>query len=164
MNKMLLIVILALLCVAGWWLLRDDPEAEVRDAHQALVQLLSKAEGEATGTTIVNARILQSMFANNCDVTGAAEMFAGSYTPEEMVSTTIRVQGMFLIVDLAFHEMVVEFPADDDAISRFTAVLVVKSQVEGELAETRNVISRMRNVDGKWLFSEFRLAKVPEAA
>lgn len=81
-----------------------------------------------------------------------------------MVSTIIRVQGMFFSIDLTFHELVIEFPAAEDAIVNFAAVLVGQSLMEGEgdAAETREVISRMRKVEGKWLFAEFRLAKVFE--
>ena len=158
------IVILILLSAAAWWFLHEDPEAEVRNAHQELTRLLSKTEGEASSTMIFNARVLQSMFADTCEVTGDAEMLGGSYTPEEMVSTIIRVQGIFLSIDLTFHEFEIEFPAADDAIVNFTAVLVGRSKMEGEeeAAEAREVISRMRKVEGKWLFAEFRLANVLE--
>ena len=158
------LVIFILLSVAAWWFLHEDPEAEVRDAHQELTRLLSKTEGEASSTMIFNARVLQNMFADTCEVTGDAEMLAGSYTPEEMVSTIIRVQGMFLSIDLTFHELVIEFPAADDAIVNFTAVLVGRTKMEGEeeAAETREVISRMRKVEDKWLFAEFSLAKMLE--
>jgi len=158
------IVILILLSAAAWWFLHEDPEAEVRNAHQKLTRLLSKTDGEASSTMIFNARVLQSMFADTCEVTGDAEMLGGSYTPEEMVSTIIRVQGIFLSIDLTFHELEIEFPAADDAIVNFTAVLVGRSKMEGEeeAAETREVISRMRKVEGKWLFAEFRLANVLE--
>jgi hypothetical protein len=158
------LVIFILLSVAAWWFLHEDPEAEVRDAHQELTRLLSKTEGEASSTIIFNARVLQNMFADTCEVTGDAEILAGSYTPEEMVSTIIRVQGLFLSIDLTFHELVIEFPAADDAIVNFTAVLVGRTKMEGEeeAAETREVISRMRKVEDKWLFAEFSLAKVLE--
>jgi len=158
------LVIFILLSVAAWWFLHEDPEAEVRDAHQELTRLLSKTEGEASSTMIFNARVLQNMFADTCEVTGDAEILAGSYTPEEMVSTIIRVQGMFLSIDLTFHELVIEFPAADDAIVNFTAVLVGRTKMEGEeeAAETREVISRMRKVEDKWLFAEFSLAKMLE--
>ncbi len=71
---------------------------------------------------------------------------------------------MFLRIDLTFHELVIEFPAADDAIVNFTAVLVGRTKMEGEeeAAETREVISRMRKVEDKWLFAEFSLAKVLE--
>ena len=164
-NKSVIVIIIVLLAVVAWWFLHEDPEAEVRDAHQELSRLLSKTEGDAsTTTTIFNARALQGMFANSCEVTGDAEMFAGRYTPEEMVSLIIQVQGVFLNVELTFHELEIEFPAADDAIANFTAVLVGKSVIEGEeeAAETRAVVSRMHKVEGDWLFAEFKLAKVIE--
>lgn len=164
MTNRNVIIGLALLLVVAWWFLREDAEAEVRAAHQELSRLLSKTEGEASGTTIVNARVLQGLFAETCRVTGDAEMLAGSYTPEEMVSTIIQVRGMFLSIDLTFHELVVEFPATENALVNFTAVLVGRSKTEGEeeAAETREVVSRLQKVKGKWLFSEFALAKVLE--
>lgn len=158
------IVIFVLLAAAAWWFFHDDPDAEVRHAHQELARLLSKTEGESGSSVIINARVLQSMFADTCEVTGDAEMFAGSYTREEMVSTIVRVQALFLSIDLTFHDPVTDFPAADDAITNFTAVLVGRSTMEGEeeAAETRLVSSRMREVEGKWLFTEFRLAKINE--
>ncbi len=160
------IAVLILLSAAAWWFLHEDPEAEVHSAHQELTRLLSKTEGEASSSMIVNARVLQSIFADSCEVTGDAEMLAGRYTPEEMVSTIFQVQGMFLSIDLTFQELVIAFPAADDAITNFTAVLVGRSLMEGEgevgVGETREVISRMRKVEGTWLFTEFNLAKVLE--
>ena len=160
------IVVLILLSAAAWWFLHEDPEAEVHSAHQKLTRLLSKTEGEASSSMIVNARVLQSIFADSCEVTGDAEMLAGRYTPEEMVSTIFQVQGMFLSIDLTFQELVIAFPAADDAITNFTAALVGRSLMEGEgeveAGETREVISRMRKVEGTWLFTEFNLAKVLE--
>ena len=99
-------------------------------------------------------------------MTGDADMLVGSYTREEMVSTIIQVQAMFTSVDLTFHELVIEFPAEDDALVNFTAVLVGRStRTEGEeAAETRGVVSRMRKIEGKLFFSEFQLVKMAENA
>lgn len=164
MNQRNVIVISVLLLATAWWFLHEDREAEVREAHQELARLLSKTEGEAAGTMLVDARLLQGLFDESCEVTGDAEMLVDSYTREEMVSTIIQVQAMFDSVDLTFHELVIEFPTMDEALVNFTAVLVGRSTMtEGEeAAETREVVSRLRNIEGEWLFSEFRLAKVSE--
>ena len=55
------IVVLILLSAAAWWFLHEDPEAEVHNAHQKLTRLLSKTEGEASSSIIMNARFLQSI-------------------------------------------------------------------------------------------------------
>ena len=163
-NYRYVIVILVLLSAAAWWNLHEDPEAEVRDAHQELSRLLSKSEGEAGSAMIINARVIQSMFADTCVVSGDTEMLVGSYTPKEMAATIIRVQGIFLSIDLTFRDLAIEFLAADDAVANFTAVLVGQAQMKGEeeASETRQVVSRMRKVEDKWLFAEFTLAQVVE--
>ena len=166
MNCRNVLIIIILLSAATWWFLHEDPEAEVRDAHQELSRLLSKAEGAASNITILNAVVLKSMFAATCEVTGDAEMLAGAYTPEEMISTIVRIQGIFRSIELTFHELEIAFPVADDAIVNFTAVLVAQVPKAGEeeemFGETRTVVSRMRKFEGKWLFTEFSLAKVSE--
>lgn len=162
MNKTYGIAFSALLLVAAWWFFHENPEAEVQEAHDELSRLLSKTEGETATSMLVHARLIQGLFAENCDVTGDAEMLVGSYTREDMVSTIIQLQAMFTSIDLTFHELTIEFPAEDDALVNFTAVLIGRSTMtEGEeAAETRGVVSRMRKVEGKWLFSEFKLVKL----
>jgi len=161
-DKKIGIVISVLLLIAGWWFFHEDPEADVREAHAELARLLSKAESDPDRSMLVDARRMQNLFAETCDVTGDAEMFVGSYTREDMVSTIVQVQAMFTNVELTFHELEVEFPAEDDARVNYTAVLVSRSTMtDGEaVAETRDVVSRLRKIEGEWLFSEFRLAKL----
>ena len=65
MNYKNVIVILIVLSAATWWFLQEDPEAEVRDAHQELSRLLSKAEGAASNTMILNAVVLKEHVCGN---------------------------------------------------------------------------------------------------
>ena len=77
-NYRNVLIIIILLSAATWWFLHEDPEAEVRDAHQELSRLLSKTEGAASNTTILSAAVLMSMFAATCEVAGDAEMLASA--------------------------------------------------------------------------------------
>ena len=65
MNYRNVLITIILLSAATWWFLLEDPEAEVRDAHQELSRLLSKAEDAASNTTILNAAVLKSMLRAN---------------------------------------------------------------------------------------------------
>ena len=159
-------ILLASLAGGAWWYFHADPEAEVRDAHQEFARLVSKSEDEGSNAMLLNAYVLQNKFANTCEVSGEAEMFAGSYTPEEMAGTIMRVRGMFRSVDLAFHELVIGFPAADEAIVNFIARITVQYRTEGvaDVIEVREVASRMRKIEGDWRFVSFRLAKVSESS
>lgn len=159
MNRRYLIPILILIAGATWWVLRPDDEARVRQAHAELGQLLNKVESDTSTASILDFRALQNLFADICEVTGDADALAGTHSPEEMASTIVRVRELFTTIDLTFGELRLAFPVEGEAVAEFTAVLVAKSDFDeiGEVAETRNVTSRLRNVDGSWLFTGFHL-------
>lgn len=153
---------MVLVAAATWWFFHENPEAEVRNAHQELSRLLSKTEGESAGAILLDAHILKGLFAEACEVTGDDTALVRSYTPDEMVSMILQVQGVFLHADLVFHELIIDFPTENNALVNFTAVLIGRSKIEGEeaVAETREVVSRLQKIDGKWLFSNFKLIKL----
>ena len=164
-KQVIVSVILAASVAGGaWWFFHEYPEAEVRDAHREFARLLSKPEGEPSGALLFNARVLQTMFAETCEVSGEAERFGGSYTPEELAGLIMQVRGMFRSVDLTFHDLVIEFPAADEATGSFSARMIVRGRTEetAEAFDTRDVVSRMRKLDGDWRFVSFNLLTVPE--
>lgn len=155
------VILLALLAGGAWWFFDEDPEAEIREAHQEFARLLSKPEGEASAIMLLNSQILQRMFADSCVITGEAERFSGNYTPEEITGIIMQVRQIFTSVDLSFQDLVIEFPTEDEATTSFTARMISQGRTE-EMIEMREVVSRMRKIDGDWLFSAFNLAKVFE--
>lgn len=160
MNIRIVIPLVLLLTGAAWWLLYDDPETQVRNAHSELVSLLNKSGEESGSISILNTRLLLGLFANPVNVSGDVDELAGSYSPEEMVRTILSVQGLFQTIDLTVSELMIEFPSDDQAVVNFSAVLEGTSLIDADEAviETREVVSRMLKVDGDWLYAAFRLS------
>jgi hypothetical protein len=158
--------ILVILVVSGgaWWFLYEDDEARVRNSHEQLVRLVSKVEGDPDTPSVFDIQALRGLFAENCEVSGDADVFVGSYSSETMVARIVQVKGLFASIQLSFDELVIEFPSEDDAVANFSAVLIGRSMVDGveDVRETRAVTSRMRRVEGDWLFSAFRLREVQE--
>lgn len=160
MNYRFLALVLVPLILAGWWILRDDPEAEIRFAHEELIRLIGKAEQDPE-LSILEIRSLQNLFADSCVVAGDAETLQGTYSAEEMIRTILSVQTLFHSIELTFTELEIAFPNTDEAVIRFTAGLTGRSKIEGEeeVNETRDVVSRMRELDGDWRFSAFQLTE-----
>lgn len=163
-SKQITATVILLVTLAGvaWWLFPKDAAAEIRDAHQDLARMMSKSEDETSNATLLNAFALQAKFANTCTVRGAADMFVGSYTPEQMAGTILQVRGLFRSVDLNFHGLEIDLPADDEATISFTARVTVQYRTEGiaDASEIREVVSRMEKVEGDWRFAAFNLARV----
>ena len=158
LNRWSLLAV-ALIALVAWWVLRDDDEDRVRAAHAELARLLSKTEDASTGATLLNARALDDLFAPAAEVTGDAGPLAGTYSPDDVLRTIVQVQTQFRRIDLTFGELAIEFPEADRATVRFSAELVA-SRPDMTISEARNVVSRMDNVDGQWLFSRFALEYV----
>jgi hypothetical protein len=161
MNYRFLVLVLVPLILAGWWILRDDPEAAIRSAHEELVRLIGKAEQDPE-LSILDIRSLQNLFAGSSVVTGDAETLQGTYSAEEMIRTIFSVQTLFHSIELTLTELEIEFPNADEAVIRFTADLTGRSTIEGEeeVSETRDVVSRMLELDGDWRFSAFHLTEI----
>jgi hypothetical protein len=144
--------------ILAWWLFNEDPEQEVRGAHAALVRLVGKSADDANSRAILNARAFQSLFVDACEISGEAGRFVDTYSPAELFRTVAAMQSRFDSVQLTFGELAIEFPTSDEAAVSFVAT--VEGQAvdleAGSVVETRNVVSRMANVDGDWLFTGFQ--------
>lgn len=158
------ILVLLLVSGAAWWFLQEDAEAEVRHAHEELVRLVSKAEGDSDTPSVFDVQALRGLFAETAEISGDADVLVGSYSTDAMVGRIVQVKGIFHSIDLTIHDLVIEFPSADDAIASFSAVLVGRSMIDGEeeVDEARSVTSRLRKVEGDWVFSEFLLTDVDE--
>lgn len=156
------LIALILAAGLGWLVFFESDEARIRGAHEELRRLLTKSGDESNAALLLDARALQALFAPVCEVVGDADGLVGSYNPQEMVSTVVRVQGAFETIDLTFGELMLEFPADDIARVGFRAELTGQTTVPGEgaVAEARDVVSELTRVDGEWLFSAFRFREV----
>ena len=156
-----LAVILIVFAAVTWWILRDDPETEVRNAHAELVQLISKTDAEAGPGLLLKARALADLFAAPSEVSGDARGLSGVYSPEELAGMIVRLRSVFNTIDLTFSELAMDFPTADDAVVEFSAQLAARPPVAEaeEFVERRNVTSRLRFIDGDWLFTEIELAE-----
>jgi len=161
------LVVGALVIVIGaFWLLHDDPEARVRDAHETLRDLIVKEYGESPAAAVAGFRSLRNLFAEEIVVAGEAGSFAASYTDQELAATVLRVRELFASVELGFDNLEVAFPQAGEAVGQFSASLIAipgdGSSTEGELREARRVTSRLVEIDGRWRFTALVLSDVRE--
>lgn len=155
------LIAFVLLAAGVWWWLGDDPEDRVREAHATLERLLSQTEDDTESSIpVLQIRELQTLFAETCTLTGDAGTFAARYSPQELVGLIVRVRGAVRRVELGFGELAIDFPSDDVAVTSFSASLD-GVDLDGEaFRETREVESRMQEVDGAWQFVSFDFAEI----
>lgn len=160
-------IALVVLIVAGalTWVFYADSEAQVRSAHDALRGLISRTADETVAGATVNSLALRNLFAATIEISGDAEGLVGVYSSEELAGTIIRLRSVFDHIDVQFGELQIAFPEPDAAIVEFSAQLVAAGRAEGmpERSESRQVVSRMRDIDGAWRFSELRLVDLTQS-
>jgi len=158
MNRLHWVLVIALVALAGWWLLRPSPEQQVRAVHQDLLQLLRKTEADAAIPSVLDVLAYKALFAEQVRVTG--DDLRGSYTAEDMARLIIRVRGYFRIIDLTFSELAITLPSPDTATATFDA-MAEGSPGDGEspIHEQRRVTTELRRTDGDWVFAAFELAQ-----
>ena len=158
-DRRILILLLVLIAGALWWLLSGSPEERVRAAHQELAERLSKTGDDSQTPTIRDVLAYQAMFAEQVTLVGEAGDLGGSYTPEDMAGLIVRVRAIFESIELSFTDPIIDFPAEDTAVTRFTAEAVISPTLQEitDGTETRAVTSRMQLVEGDWLFTHFEL-------
>lgn len=156
-----LAVIALVLIGLTWWMLREDPQAQVLRAHAELREQILKADDEAAPALLLKSRALADLFADPCELSGAAGGLIGVYSPEELADAIVRVRTLFDSIDLQFGELAIEFPNADEAVAEFSADLIARSAVSqaADTVELRYVRSHLRRVDGNWLFSGFQLTE-----
>jgi hypothetical protein len=160
MTPRYLVLVFALAAGLGWWLLGESPEEQVLAAHEELRQLLRKSEDDDATPSIRDALAYQALFADPMEISGSTGGLNGSYSPEETAALILRVRAIFRTVELTFSKPQIEFLSPDSAVGHFAAELRASPGYD-ELAdgvETREVTSRLQQIDGDWVFAAFEFA------
>lgn len=157
--RTLLFILLPVLVIA-WWLFAEGAEQQVRQAHAELFGLVSKSPDDANAPSVLDAIALQNLFAESSAISGDAGPFVDSYSPEEIAGRVISLKSQFNSIVLTVGELAVEFTQADSATIGFRATL--EGQIAGSRDETiverRDVVSRMRRIDGDWRFTAFEFS------
>lgn len=157
-----ILLLLALVAALAFWLLRDDSEAQVRQAHADLAEFFFTAdEDSTTNLSVLDLRRLQSLFAEDVSVIGEPDDFTASYTRSEIVGLIVDLRGSFVRSELRLQDLGVEFPEPDLAVVRFAATMEAVFRDGDRLLEAMEVESRMRDVDGRWQFFSFEISQRP---
>lgn len=152
-------LVVLIVAAAFTWVFYEDSEAQVRSAHDALWELISKTADETVAGATVNSLALRDLFATTIEISGDAEGLVGVYSPEELAGTIIRLRSIFNRIDVQFGELQIAFPTPEAATVEFSAQLDAagRSAAVPRRSESRQVVSHMRDIDGTWRFSELRL-------
>lgn len=161
-RPVLLAIVAMLLAGAAYYFLFHSIEDKVKKQLRLLAEYVSKDPGEKNLVMLFKTQNLPSLFAEQCDLEIAGSQLSGSYTPEEIMSHVVRGRMQFSKLSLNFYDIAVEYPGKTTARAEMTAKLAGTVDKNKAVEEVREIQAELKLVDGKWLFSKFKVVEVLE--
>ena len=162
--KKIVISVLLLGIVAGilWFWLGNTDDKKIRKQFARLAENVTKEPKEGNISMVCKMQGLGTLFANSCDIDIPKSHFSGTYSPEEIVSNTTRGRIRFSSLKLEFYDIKINITGENTASVVFTGRLsgIVNNDKSDD--EIRELDAAMEKVDGKWLFSSFKVVEVLE--
>ena len=153
------IIIAAFAAFAVLYLFPSD-RTKIRKQFESLSSLVSKEKGESAFTMAYKVNALANLFADSCSFEFPQNYMAGDYTQEQITSNAAKGRARFSKIALDFYDIVPDIQND-------VAVVETTVRFHGEIKdsvkvaeETREIQSRLKKIEGKWKFTNFKVVEV----
>lgn len=154
MKKLIILAVVAGVGLGLYLWLRPTEEGRVRKVVAALATTLSRPTGESTLMMALKTERMQELFGPEVSVQLLNFPGNGTLTANELASHATRLRPLFSSIELTFYDVDVQLEGADHATADLTARL--KATREGNVREeTRQLLCRLRKLEGKWRFCAF---------
>jgi len=159
-----LVIIVGLIAVAGYFLLRSPNEEQIIiDRLNRLAASVSKKSGEGPVTMVIKHQTIAGFIDGQCTVHIKEAMLIGNFTPEEFAAQMTRSRTMFKSLDGQVDCCEVQLDADGSRATIAFAIRITAELKSGKrFDEVRDLQAKVSKVDGKWLFTSFEIRQVLE--
>jgi hypothetical protein len=135
-------------------------EKRVKKQFALLAERISKDSGENAFVMAQKVKNIGALFAESCDLKEPVHSLSGSYTREEITSIALRGRAYFLNLSLKFYDLNISFPEKEEARVNLTAKLTGKTTSGEYIDEIHELVSILKKIEKKWLFSQFEVVEV----
>ena len=165
MVKTKYIIISAAILMTGivvFFVFWQSEEARVKKKFKELAQLIEKANEETKLLSAAKAKNIKEMFTPLLTITAPAYDFSKELQAKELSTLVITARAQYTTLALAFHDMMVDFPADDTADVSLTGDLkgrLTTGEYVEDIHELRCVLKKLNDT---WFFNTIELVEVLE--
>ncbi|HBC87013.1 MAG TPA: hypothetical protein DCZ94_08675 [Lentisphaeria bacterium] len=156
----IVVVLLAVGAVIASLYLFPSEKAKIKKQFDYLSSLVSKEKGESAIVMGYRVTAIGGLFAEKCSFEFPQNEMEGEYSPEEITAHTTRGRAMFAKINLKFYDINPEIQNDDAVVD--TTVRFYGEAIHSNKAheETREIQCKLKKIDGKWKFSNFKVVEV----
>ncbi len=158
--------LLPLLAVAAaaliWYVYfnKTDKELIKEQLHQFRSDA-SKYPDEGMAQGVLKCKALEKLFDKTCHVNINVDMFAGSFSPEEVSSKAMYCRSHCASAIINFYNIKITLDGDD-AEASLTASLDGASRDGKRFNEYRELIFSFNKIEGKWLICKIDIHQIIE--
>lgn len=162
--KRIVILVLLIGIVAGflWFWIGNSEDKKIRKQFAKLAENVTKEPGEGNISMVRKMQWLGSLFANSCDIDIPKSYLSGTYSPKDIVSNATRARMGFSSLKLEFYDIKINLTGKNTANVVFTGRLSGVVNNDKSADEIRELDAVIKKIDGKWLFSSFKVVEVLE--
>lgn len=162
MKKYLIIALLLVASIGTYLVLRPSEEKKIRKLCTRLSETFSKSPGEKITATALKMNILGTFFTEKCELELVNFPGSGTYSPNEIVGKATRARAGAESITLKFDDVTFVHIGETSAEVDLTATLIYVSSGGTSHRAIREILVRLKKVEGKWKFSEFEEVQVLE--
>lgn len=155
MKKILLVSVILIGLVAGYFYMQDDQEEQIKQQFAHLAELVTKPEVVNIIAASQRLKELQRLFSTNCMVQIEEISQKGNYIPEEMASMVVGGWRATKELKLTFEDITFEALTETTATTVVTGRLTVAFSNGTIDTYVKEIRSDLIKVDGDWLFASF---------
>lgn len=162
--KRIFIVVIFVGVVTGslWFWLGSSDDKKIRKQFAKLAENVTKEPKEGNILMVCKMQVLGTLFATPCDIDIPGSHLSGTYSPEEILSNVSRARMRFSSLKLEIYDVKVNITGENTANAVFTARLSGVVNNDKSADEIRELDAVMEKIDGKWIFSSFKVVDVLE--
>jgi len=160
--KPLLPLLAVIAAVLIWYVYFNKTDKEL--IKEQLYQFrtdVSKYAGEGMAQSILKCKALEKLFDKTCHVNINVDMFAGSFSPEEISSKAMYCRSHCASAAVNFYNIKITIDGDD-AEASLTASLDGASRDGKRFNEYRELVFSFKKIEGKWLIYKIDIHQIIE--
>lgn len=163
MNKILVVLVLAALALAGWFILSPSEEARVKETFANMSAALEKSGTEPNLEAIGKARRAVALVEPGCTVEAFGKTFTLSTAVPDITQQVVAFRTMATHLHLSFEDISVKFT--DKTTAEVSCDFFYKGDDFGWSVRDARILDATLRKDresGRWRFARARLSNILE--
>ena len=138
----------------------QSEEAKIRKQFEFIAEKIEKKPGESPIIAAAKAYQIREVVAERCRIDAPAYSAPRNIPSDEFPAIVLRVRSEYSAISLTFHDFDIEFPEQDIAQVKVTAIMEGKSANGEPVEDFHELKCSLQKTDEVWRLKEIGVVEV----